>query len=409
MDIIRAINQAAGPFSNQSPSPIPNQPSGPSPKKARRCTVQNNKIQLIEKLEQDSLNSDTGLVDLSASLTQQLLVQLLVHGNPKAHIELFELTQQTDPKVDESDIEEIIKPDVDVWKQILGDKQRMELLTNLLEAIEVASKSGPLDKLFDAQFQMGSIFDEVGDLEKSTFYYSNALTIAKQINDYTYEAKVKLHLGKVYKKMNAHMQAIQCFEDYMSIARSSNDIQGMIYASQDLLEVYGRCGEIADQENKLTTSIEFYEKCIEVANIGRNERAAAEARHKLGLLHYRLQHPLIALEFQTAYLAYCNEVNDNLGKTKGHAAAAQVFNALGKPDGEIHHLESNLQVSKLLDKRTEANAYCKLGIAYTEQNQLEYATTYFERYYKLAVELQDPEMLAWAAINIGLTRAPSIL
>lgn len=202
------------------------------------------------------------------------------------------------------------------------------------------------------------------------------------------------------------MQAIQCLEDFMSIARIHNDIEEMLHCSQNLLEVYVRCGEEADKEKKLTTSIEFYEKCIDVADIGRNARAAAEARHKLGLLHYRLQHPLIALEFQTAYLSYCNDVNYNLGKTKGHAAAAQVFNALGKTDGEIHHLELLLQVSKLLDKRTEANAYCKLGIAYTEQNQLDYATTYFERYYCLAVELKDPEMLAWAAINIGLTRAP---
>lgn len=156
MDIIRAINQSTAPVL----------------KKARRATVHNNKIHLLEKLEHDSANIDTGLVDLSAPLTQQLLVQLLVRGNPKAYIELFELTQQSDSKGDESDTEEIAKPDVDIWKQILGDKERMQLLTELLEVIEVTSKAGPLDKLFDAQFQMGSIFNDVGDLEKSTFYYS---------------------------------------------------------------------------------------------------------------------------------------------------------------------------------------------------------------------------------------------
>ncbi|BBN20594.1 hypothetical protein MPTK1_Vg00830 [Marchantia polymorpha subsp. ruderalis] len=92
-----------------------------------------------------------------------------------------------------------------------------------------------------------------------------------------------------------------------------------------------------------------------------------------------------------------------VGESKAHTALAQIFESLGQVKEAIDHLEALLDVAKLMDRTTEARAYCRLGMIYAQHSQLDYAATYFERYYTTAWAMKDAKMLASAAINLGLT------
>ncbi|BBN20590.1 tetratricopeptide repeat protein 29 [Marchantia polymorpha subsp. ruderalis] len=327
----------------------------------------------------------TALVDLSSVISQQLLVDLLVGGTPRAYAEFFEITQ-------------VLKKD-----EKINEKEQLEKLKVSLSIIEITKCTGYSVKLFEAMSEVATIFEKAGDFHKSIFYYSNGLDIAERSGVDIQKAQVKFSLGKVYSILKSYVLAIQCFEEYIRLSFSNKNDEGIKEGANHLLQIYIKCADDAEQKNRLEESIQYHLKCIESASIGDNDKVVALTGHKIGLLHFRMHQPLISLEYQMKYLNICKLECDKVGESKAHTALAQIFESLGQVKEAIDHLEALLDVAKLMDRTTEARAYCRLGMIYAQHSQLDYAATYFERYYTTAWAMKDAKMLASAAINLGLT------
>ncbi|KAL2611243.1 hypothetical protein R1flu_022935 [Riccia fluitans] len=341
------------------------------------------------------------LVDFSATLSQQLLVELLVDGAPRAYAELFEVTHNAEPGKDGTEGMNNIKG---ILTKIL-ETEKLKKLKHSLRVIEVSpSTLGGKSDTFEAMMKAASIFEEAGDLHKSIFYYSNGLMIAEENGVVSQKAQVKLSLGRVYTVLKSFTLAIHYFEEYIGLASQLDDVQAIKEGANHLLQIYIKCAEEAEKSKEFEKSIQFYIKCIEAANIGDNDKIIALTGHKIGLLHFRMQQSLISLEYQMKYLAFCKMTDDKVGKCKAHTALAQVYESLGHVKDAVNQLDSLLDTAKLMDRTTEARAYCRLGLIYTRHSQLDYAVAYFERFYTTAWKMKDAKMLAIAAINLGFTR-----
>ncbi|KAL3682435.1 hypothetical protein R1sor_000457 [Riccia sorocarpa] len=285
------------------------------------------------------------------------------------------------------------------------ERERLKKFQDSLRVIEISpcTAEGKSD-VFEAMIKAASIFEEAGDLHKSIFYYSNGLRIAEGNGVASQKAQVKLSLGRVYTVLKSFTLAIRYFEDYIQLASELNDVQGIKEGANHLLQIYLVCADEAEKSGESVKSIQFYLKCIEAASIGDNDKIIALTGHKIGLLHFRMKQSLTALEYQMKYLAFCKMTDDKVGKCNAHTALAQIYESLGQVKDAVNQLESLLDTAKLMDRTTEARAYCRLGLIYARHSQVDYAVAYFERFYSTAWKMKDPKMLAIATINLGFTR-----
>jgi len=352
-----------------------------------------------EQLEQATTKANPGLTDLKVPVWQQLAVQMLVNGHPKAFIELFELTHQPQPPPPSPDY---VDPLSLIGEKQLTDPESLYPLAQHLEDAEMGERTGDHKKVYDAYVMIGRLFEDIKDFTQAMFYLMRGLAAADKSGEKAYVAEVNFYLGRVAWKLLDSAESIKRYELFIAIAKGLGDEEGIIQAAGNLLEVHTACGEEAEKAGELAKSIGCYENAVKSAIVAKNKVGEGEAKYQLGKLHSRLHHPDIALSYQTDYLNFCCSVNDQVGEGKAHAAMAEVYELIGKHEDAIVHMESYLKVAEDTNLMTKAKAACKIGMLYQRHGDVQLAKKHFEDFFEMARELKDVKMQAVARINIGV-------
>ncbi|CAK9861734.1 unnamed protein product [Sphagnum jensenii] len=352
-------------------------------------TIPLNLPKMKKRLEQATTKANPGLTDLKVPVWQQLAVQMLVNGHPKAFIELFELTHQLQPPPPSPDY---VDPLSLIGEKQLTDPESLYPLAQHLEDAEMGERTGDHKKVYDAYVMIGRLFEDIKDFTQAMFYLMRGLAAADKSGEKAYVAEVNFYLGRVAWKLLDSAESIKRYELFIAIAKGLGDEEGIIQAAGNLLEA------------------------MKSAIVAKNKVGEGEAKYQLGKLHSHLHHPDIALSYQTDYLNFCCSVNDQVGEGKAHAAMAEVYELIGKHEDAIGHMESYLKVAEdtnLTTKRsirltshiylsTQAKAACKIGMLYQRHGDVQLAKKHFENFFEMARKLKDVKMQAVARINIGV-------
>ncbi|KAI5057331.1 hypothetical protein GOP47_0027346 [Adiantum capillus-veneris] len=238
------------------------------------------KADLISKLEVEAERNATALTCSSISLQQHLCMNMLSNGKPKSFIEFFNLTY--------SELPEDTPKDSDAKREkALSPEALCSVCTNLVEA-ELARRNGDFEKLSHINFIIANTFENSGHFHKAVFYLLRSLENSKEANNPFQEAKVKFNLGKVNVKIGSCSDAITWFEEYLEFARDKEDTEGLVLGSRRLLEVYDLSAKRARRKGQLRRGLELFQKSVHMAEICGDNRAKAEAKHQLGLIHQKL-------------------------------------------------------------------------------------------------------------------------
>ncbi|MCO5580494.1 hypothetical protein L7F22_034362 [Adiantum nelumboides] len=373
--------------------------------------------EFLAKLEVEAQRNTTALTCSSISVQQHLCMNMLSNGKPKSFIEFFNLTHSEPPEDTTKDSEAKEEKVLFIFNfhlfvsneqwfrsmQVLSPEDLCSLSANLVEG-ELARRNEDFEKLSHINFIIANVFETSGHYHKAVFYLLRSLEYSKEANNSFQEAKAKFNLGKVNVKIGSCYDAITWFEEYLEFARDKEDIEALVLGSRQLLEVYDLSAKRARRKGQLQKGLELFQKSVHMAEICGDNRAKAEAKHQLGLIHQKLSESEAALQYQIEFLEFCRSEKDMVGQSKAHAAIAKIQESMGETRIAIKHLEALLEVSQHVNLETQATACCKLGLIYNQQNLYDKAHLYFKRFFKLACALKDPKLMDAARLNLGYVK-----
>ena len=197
----------------------------------------------------------------------------------------------------------------------------------------------------------------LGQFERATKFFEEALTITREIGNRTREGQYHGHLGRVYRDLGQVERAVRLYEEALIIAREAGDRRS--------------------EGNWLNSMGNAYH------GLGQFERA---------------------IEFFEEALAIAREIGDRWGEGYRLGNLGSVYRDLGQVEWAIKLYEEALIIAQEIgDRRNESFCLGRLGIAYRDLGQIERAIKLYEEALAITREIGDRGSESFLLGNLGLT------
>jgi tetratricopeptide (TPR) repeat protein len=157
------------------------------------------------------------------------------------------------------------------------------------------------------------------------------------------------------------------------------------------------------------TSIFFYEKGLEVAQLAMDVRAEMSANHELGCVYSNLQQYDSASKYHLRHeeLAYRVDLKDEVAKANAelhrvYVIKANMFESSGNFDEALHYFGLSLEsAKKCFDKSAEAEANGSIGNLMLHQGRAQDGLPYLIQQAQLAADLGHPDARCRASSSLA--------
>jgi tetratricopeptide (TPR) repeat protein len=246
--------------------------------------------------------------------------------------------------------------------EVNGAFARHELIAwhkkSLSESEFIADHRQGLEYQLECSRNLGSLFQEIGELRQSVDNYLNALDCAHQLADRRGEGQVLGLLGQTLAQMGDHRASIKALRESLVIAREVDDVMS---EGSCLAMLGNNC--IALGLN--TDAINFFVEAWNAAGVGNNRQLEISALAGVGLAYSNLGDYSRAILYYNEALARSRALGDK-------AREGQICLALGSAFLSLEDLESAIatyQMSADLareaeDRITETGALAGLGASH---------------------------------------------
>lgn len=243
---------------------------------------------------------------------------------------------------------------------------------------------------------LGNAYAALGDNQKATEFYNQALLIDREIGYRSGEGADLHNLGLVYYELGEVHKAIDYYNHALIISREINDIRGEGTILGSLGNAYAMLGEI----NK---AIEFYNQRLVIARKIGDRRGESNAFGNLGLAYTDLGENQKAVENYEQALSINRDIGDRLGERATLSNLGNIYAQLGETKKAIELYKTALSIVRDIgDRRGESNALSNLGLAYDDIGEKTKALQFYEEALSIAYEVGDRRLLGNALGNIGL-------
>lgn len=347
---------------------------------------------------------------------------------------------------------------LDQYKKLVSEAKSLQRIGKFEETIEVLEKTlvlleGISDKSIEINtyFELGTMYWNIGNLKKSTEFYSRALFLAKSNSLITLEEKceqvLKIHtlydLGKKYRAEGENQKSIDSFKDAIKLSQEIRSMEHEVKCLRQLSITYWNLNDFYEY-------FHLNEKALRIAQILKHEKEEGRCSKNLGLFYWKLDYFSKAIEYYEKALLIAENLGDNvmipdylnhigviyrnIGNyeksldylTRAYSKAQEIkdgnllsmiLNNIGNTYRDKGLLSSNKEdfylalnnqerslaiAKKNKDTKTEIEVLNNLGSVYTDLKNYQKALEYFKLGYVKAEEIQDLESLGMILNNIGI-------
>lgn len=255
------------------------------------------------------------------------------------------------------------------------------------------------------QHNLGILYSDLEQYEKSIAYYDSCLAIRKKMvatepSDWLWERLGGTYWGKAYSLagMDKYKESVEFYE----LALASYDSSKGTSVSDDKLTVLRNIADVYSKMGNYQKSLDIYKRVHELSLITGNKKKQAQNLFDMGYTYFELGEYQIAIENYTkSYNLYLElEDLDNAGLCQSNIGQA-LWN-LGKFDDAIkaHNkaIEHRIKTGNLAD---QAFSYSKIGSLYSKQGDPGKAMEYFDKAVELYKSQNDEKGMAEVYDNIG--------
>ena len=191
---------------------------------------------------------------------------------------------------------------------------------------------------FKTYERMAKMYEEMRDYETASYFHQRCLDISIEFKFIEGEAKAHRGLGICEEEVKNKFAAQLSLETALEKAQSGelNDVARSI--SKDLVRVYQLIADEYLEMNEFDMSLQFFEKCLNVAQRAQDKNIEAECYQKIGMI-YETQGELDrAVEHREQFLELCKETNNREKQIEAHKLLAETYSKADDTSKAIKHL-----------------------------------------------------------------------
>ena len=274
----------------------------------------------------------------------------------------------------------------ELWAQILYWRDMREQL---------------VDKLADHKLaiinlrQLGKIFDILGEVQKSLYYYQQTLISAKAINDDSILAACYNELGKAYSRAGERELGIVHYEQAIDIVKKIDDKKQESDCLNGLAGIYSGMG-------KFPLAIEYYNQGLNIAREIRYKEGEIVALSGLLYPYRDTGNIQKAIECVQQAVEISKEMDNKLAEAENLRDLGYLYGMIGETQKETDCHEQALVIArKIGNRKLEAEYLFNQSVEYRDEGQPEKAIECLEKAFKLAREIGDRRLEAGCLDFLG--------
>lgn len=256
---------------------------------------------------------------------------------------------------------------------------------------------------------MGVIYSDQGNYDKSREFYNKSINIYEQIlvkyKDRKDQGKITegkkgmsscyINLGEVYCTQGSYDTAIAIFRTALKIAQEINDKKIMAMCYNNIGVVYVNQG-IYDK------AIECYIHALKIKEEVGDKKGMSSCYTNIGNVQYFQKQYDMAFEYYMKALKIFEELGDKKRITKCYINIGNVVSDKGDNEKAIEYYLKALKIAEEMnDKKGMSACYMNIGSVNSDQKIFEKALEYFLKALKIKEELGDKNGIVTCYINIG--------
>ncbi|MBS4164951.1 Uncharacterized protein PRO82_002293 [Candidatus Protochlamydia amoebophila] len=288
-----------------------------------------------------------------------------------------------------------INEQLSILNQLLGQYERTIFYKT--EALKIARESSDIYKEFIYSKDLAFLYFKQGQGELALSFFTEARSATQTLKDSKSESQILVNLAEAYLSLNKNLDAIRCYQDALNLTENQSE-KALIYTQigraqahaqryQSAKETYQKALKFLPQDDLLLAIKIHGDLTAFFHDWGRYEAAIFHAEKTLELT----KHPSVQLDTL--------EVLDS--KFQGLTAIGNLYGTIGDYETEIDHLTQALKIAKKLDPSFLGIleiAYSNLGSAYSHVKKYSESIEYYIKALKIA---KEPLIRAKILANLG--------
>ncbi|MBL8203184.1 MAG: tetratricopeptide repeat protein [Blastocatellia bacterium] len=219
---------------------------------------------------------------------------------------------------------------------------------------------------------------------KRILWLTAALAAAKHLHARSDEGFLLNNLGISYKENSEFLNAIDCYEQRLVLAREDGDLKGEGKTLANLGSIYLMSGEPEK-------AISYYEPRLAIARQVADYRGEGIALCNLGNAYRELDEYDSAIKFYAEGLRVFQEIGDLRGENQAMGNLGSTYFLLGHPDKSIEFYDQTIPVFQTLgDLNGEATAWWNRSLSLDKLGNREEALANAEIALKIYLETEAP-------------------
>ncbi len=279
-------------------------------------------------------------------------------------------------------------------------QERIDLLHRLLMEVNPSGSDPESNRNAASQInilnQLGSAYDSLSEFNQAIDFYDQALSLARKLGDRNSEAASLGNLSSAYGSLGQYQQAIQFQQQSLEIFREIGDRNGETKAINGLGNAYYSLGQYQQ-------AIHFHQKSLEIFKEIGDRNGEAASLGNLGIAYYSLGQYQQSIQFYQQSLEIFKEIGDLNGEANSLMNLGTAYYSLGQYQQAIHFHHKSLEIFKEIGNRNgEANSLMNLGIAYYSLGQYQQAIQPQQQSLEIFREIGDRNGEANSLNNLGV-------
>ena len=279
-------------------------------------------------------------------------------------------------------------------------QERIDLLHRLLMEANPSgykSSSNPNEaSQINILNELGGAYESLSEFNQAIDFYDQALSIAKKLGDRKSEAVSLNNLGESYRNIGKYQQAIQLYQQALKFFRELGDRNSEAASLGNLGIAYKSLGQYQQ-------AIQFQQQSLEIRREIGDCNGEANSLGNLGISYGSLGQYQQAIHFHQQSLEIFRKIGDRNGEASSLGNLGVSYNSLGQYQQAIQFFHQSLEITREIgDRNGEANTLGNLGIAYKSLGQYQQAIQFYQQSLEITREIGDRNGDAIALNNLGI-------
>ena len=243
---------------------------------------------------------------------------------------------------------------------------------------------------------LGKAYSLLGKQQQALDYYQQALTISREVEDCEDEGVMLCSIGSVYYALDKEQQALDYYQQALTILREVGDRKGEGVTLNNIGLIYSAL----DKEQQ---ALDYHQQALTISREVEDRRSEGIMLSNIGGLYTAMGDKQQALDYYQQALSIHREVGDREGEGATLNKIGSVYHAMGdKQQQALDYYQQALSIRREVDdRRSEGVTLNNIGLIYSAMGDKQQALDYYQQALSIHREVGDRGGEGVVLCNIG--------